>query len=271
MVRLYQTVTMGVSDGTKWIFNAPSSDDIDGDNDGAMTPNHGGLIDLSHLSSRILGQQVSQSASFTVKRLWVSMRNKDDLTDNDESTYFAGTIRWFYPTQHRLEALALARAAERESEGDEIDGDSYFLSNDNDYSAMRFGWDYATGGDWETSQVAYQTSEDFSEIAGGEWNLIPVFQLYNQMHPATKGNSLWGGRAGNTACKVPWSTSAATGVGEGDAPARIHDWNSGNISAKVLAGLLFFNVAHSSLDEVGEVDDDYEMVIGVEYDVGVDA
>lgn len=261
---------MGITTGMKWIVNAPTSDDIDGDDDGVMIPAHGGLIDLSDLSSQILGQQVPQSANYTIRRMWVSMRNEDDGTDNDESTYFAGTLRWYYPTQHRLEALSLARQAEKAAESISIDADSTFLATESDYKAIRFSWN-AEGGPNEYDQVRFGTAEGFTEIEGTEWNLQEIFRLYNQMHPATKDNSLFTGRAGSMTCKVPWSTSAATGVGQGDAPARIHDWNSGEIAARCLAGLVFFNVSTSSLDEEGGIDDDYEMVIGIEYDVGVDA
>lgn len=271
MVRLYATGTVGSTNGMKWIYNAPSQNDIDGDNDGVMTPNHSALIDLSDLSSQLLGQQVTQSASYTIRRIWISMRNKDDVIDNDESTYFAGTLRWFYPTQHKQAALGLARAAEKAIESISIDADSLLLSTETDYTAVRFGWDSEDAAGFESDQVRFGTAEGFDEIGGTEWSLKETFRVYNQMHPATKMNSLFGGRAGNMTCKIPWSTSAATGVGVGDAPARIHDWNSGAISARVLAGLVLFNVAHSSLDEEGETDDDYEMVVGIEYDVGVDA
>lgn len=269
-MRLYATGTLGLTTGMKWIYNAPAGEDIDGDNDGVIEPAHGALVDLSDLSSQILGQQVPQSAKYTVRRIWMGLKNVDDADDNDESTYFGGTVRWYPPTQHRLNALSLAREAEKFSEGDEMDGDSFFLRDTAQYNAMRFGWQTNTG-DFEVDQVRFGTSEDFDDIDGTEWGLGVIFDIYNSMYPPTKDDSLWNGRAGTMACKIPWSCSAATGVGAGDAPALRTDWNSGQISADILAGLLYVVVSNSSLDEAGSVDDDYYITFGVEYDVGVDA
>lgn len=271
MPRLYATGTLGLTQGTKWIYNAPLYDDIDADNDGVMTPNHGALVDLSDLASQILGQQVPQSARYTVRRIWMGLKNVDDADDNDESTFFGGTIRWYYPSQHRMKALALARQAEKFDEASEVDADSFFLSDAPNYNAVRFGWqsDNITG--FDTDQVRYQTAEDFSGMDGSEWNLGTVFDLYNQMFPPVKNDSLWNGRAGTASCKIPWTCAAASGVGSGDAPAVRTDFNSGSIEAQVLAGLLYVVVADSSGDEVGGNDDDYYLTFGVEFDVGVDA
>lgn len=271
MVRLYATATLGITTGTKWIFNPPDQLDIDADNDGVMTPNHGALVDLSDLASQILGQQVPQSAKYKVHRIWMGLKNVDDVDDNDESTWFGGTIRWYPPTKHRLNALALARQVEKFDEGNQADADGFFLRDSNQYNALRFGWESNAEGGFGTDQVRYGTSEGITEVGGTEWALTEVFRIYNEMHPATKFDSLWGGRAGNMSCKIPWTVASATGVGAGDAPALRTDWNSGSISADVLAGLLFVNVADSSLDEQGAVDDDYYITFGVEFDVGVDA
>ena len=154
-----------------------------------MSPVHLGLVDLSDVASQMLGQQVPQSARFTVKRMWMMLRNVDDIDDNDESQWFSGTVRWWYPTQHRLEALRLARQAEKFSEGDEMDADGFFLSSDNDYSALRLGW-FENSGTGVVDQIRYQSAEDFTQMAGNQWNLQTVFSIYNQMEPATKSNAL---------------------------------------------------------------------------------
>lgn len=270
MPRLFATGTVGETNGFKWIEHVPADGDFDADNDGVMAPVHLGLVDLSDVASQLLGQQVPQSARFTVKRIWMMLRNVDDIDDNDESQWFSGTLRWYYPTQHRLEALALAREAEKFSEGDEMDGDGFFLSDDNDYSALRFGW-MSNDGTGVVDQVRHQSAEDFTGMAGNQWNLQTVFSIYNLMEPATKSNSLWTGRAGSMTCKIPYTVANASGIGVGDAPALLTDWNSGEINAEVLAGLMSFTVADSGGDEVGSVDDDYKMIIGIEFDVGVDA
>jgi len=270
MVRLNATGTVGFTDGYKWVYNVPSSGDIDADDDGVMSYAHGGLLDLSHIASQILGQQVAQSSNFTIHSINLGLKNVDDSYDNDEGNWFAGTFRWYYPTQHRLEAMKLARSAEKYSEGDEIDGDSFFLRTDNDYRGLRVGW-MPNDGSGVANQVAFNTSEDFSALAGSEWNLTEIFQIYNQMHPATKANSLWGGRAGDKTCKLAWTAANASGVGVGDAPAIKTDFQSNMMSAKCLAGLLYFTVVDSGGDESGSSDDDYQVTVSVDFSVGVDA
>lgn len=272
MPRLFATGTVGTTSGFKWIEHAPSQGDFDADSDGVMSPVHMGLIDLSDVASQLLGQQVPQSARYNVKRIWMMLRNVDDIVDNDEGNWFSGSLRWWYPTQHRLEALRLAREAEKFSEGDEMDGDGFFLSSDNDYGALRLGW-MANDGTGVVDQVRHQSNEDFTQMAGNQWNLQTVFSIYNQMEPSTKSNALWTGRAGDMTCKIPYtvsSNSAGRGLQE-DTIAVNGQFNSGRIDADVLAGLLAFTVADSGGDEGGAVDDDYRMIIGIEFDVGVDA
>jgi len=269
MVRLSVTGEVGFSTGMKWIVNPPSEGDFDADNDGIMSTQHGGLIDLSHLASRSLGMQVPQSAKFTIRSIRMMLRNVDDLDDNDEGNWFSGTLRWYQPTKHRLKALALAREAEKYAEADQYDGDSFFLRNDNDYRGLRFGWTNSVVG--VENQIAFQSSENFTEIEGVDWNLYEVFRIYNEMHPATKDNALFGGRGGNDANKMLFTVANASGIGAGDAPAVLTDWNSGPMNHECLAGLLFFNIADSGGDESGSVDDDYKMVVCVDFDVGVDA
>jgi len=267
MVRLIASGTFGSTNGMKWIYNTPSDGDIDADNDGAMNVVHGGLIDLSDLSSQLLGQQVSQHAKYTVRRILISLRNVDDAVDNDESTYFKGDVQMYYPSQHKLNALSLTRAAEKARESTEVDADSFFLSSENDYAGIRFGWEEDTPGNWESNQVRFQTSESFTSVPGTQWNLNQIFRIYDQMNPATKNNSLWAGRSGMWPQKITWAASnAMTGQ-----PALASDWNSGHIGMKCLAGLIYLTVSDSAGNESGTTDDDYKLRVTVEYDVGVDA
>jgi len=275
MVRLYATGTIGSTNGMKWIYNAPANDDIDADNDSVMTPNHGALIDLSDLSSQILGKQVSQLASYTIKNIHVSLRNVDDAYDNDDSNYFKGTIRWHYPTQHKLNALKLARDADKFAEGGEIDVDSFFLRTEDRYTGMRLGWHNSGTSDWENEQVRFQSAEGFSAMPGTQWNLDSVFTLYNTMHDNSgKTNALWTGRAGTMTQKIPWVVSAMNRESSSER-AHSEDWHSGIMSSKCLAGLMFLNVSDSGGDEESEppvdIDDDYKIVVSIEYEVGVDA
>lgn len=269
MPRLCTTMHIGPSVGTQWISNAPNFDDIDADNDGVMTPNHGALIDLSDLSSQMLGQQCGMHHKYKIRRIFVSIRNSDDGTDNDESTYFAGSFRWWEPTKHRLRAMSMARLIEKYNEADQVDADSFFLSTETDYSGLRFGWGSTV--DFGTDQVRFQSNEAITGLPGTQWNLWDIFQAYNSMTAPVQNNAMYGGRAGTRASMLPWCASAATGVGAGDAPSVLTDFNSGFISQEVLGGLVYLNVSHSSLDEVGAVDDDYDVIVGIEWDVGVDA
>lgn len=269
MVRLYATGTVGSTNGMKWIENPPAGDDFDADNDGVMAPIHYGLIDLSDLASQMLGQQVSQSATYKIRSIRMMLKNVDDLDDNDEGNWFAGTLRWWYPTEHRMKALSLVRDAEKWAEGKQYDGDSYFLRTEDDYRGLRVGWTNTISGVGD--QVRHITAEDFANINGTEWNLETIFDIYNQMFPATKANSLFGGRAGDMTCKIPYTVANASGIGSGDAPAVLTDFNSGPLNADCCMGLIAFTVADSGGDESGSVDDDYRMVVSVEFDVGVDA
>lgn len=262
--------TVGIQPGMKWIYNAPANGDIDADNDSVMDPQHGALIDLSDLASQVLGKQVSQLANYTIRKMHVALRNVDDADDNDDSTYFKGTLRWHYPTAHKMEALKLARAADKFDEGDEMDADGFWLRSTDTYRGMRFGWHNSGSSAWEADQVRHQTIEGFSSMSGTQWNLETIAHFYNQMHPATKTNSLFAGRFGLETQKVPWTVSAMNAEASA-AQAVASDWNSGLMSSKCLGGLVFLNVSDSSGDEPGGVDDDYKVVVSIEFDVGVDA
>ena len=271
MPRLYASGTVGSTNGMKWINNAPAGGDIDADNDNVMSPVPVALIDLSDLSSQILGQQVSQTAAYTIRRINISLRNVDDAIDNDEGAYFKGTLRSHYPTEHKQKALQLAREAEKFAEAKQVDADSFFLSTANDYSGIRFGWQEDSDGAVESEQVRFQTEEDFGGVPGSQWSLQGIFDIYNTMHPNTKTNGLWLGRAGSMTQKVTWAAGVVNHGGDVDRVVSVTDWNSGNISMKALCGLLSLTVSDSSGDEAGSVDDDYQIVVSIEYDVGVDA
>jgi len=254
----------------KWIYEAPTDDDIDADNDGPMSDQHGALIDLSDLASQVLGQQVTQHTSYTIRRIQIALNNVDDVDDNDESNYFKGDIRCHYPTKHKLNAIELARLAEKAKESTEVDADSFLLSIQNDYSAMRFGWSRPSSA-WENDQVRYQTAESFSGVAGTQWSLQQLFDIYNVMYPQTKANSLWQGRADSASQKMQWTCSVGNADNSKDNPAHAADFQSGAMNMKALCGLLFINVRDSGGDEYGTVDDDYKLRVTVEFDVGVDA
>lgn len=277
--RLYATGTVGFTNGFRWMDPVPADNDIDPDNDGVMNPGDGGyraLVDLSQVSSELLGMQCTQSSKYTIRRMWISLRNVDDLDDNDDGAYFGGTVRWYHPTQHRLEALSLARAVDKAEEEAVIDADSHFLSTEKDYTAMRFSW--GSSSDYGLSQITYPTTESVSGHPGSRWGLGSIFSLYNEMTEPNQTNALFTGRAGDKSCKIPWcasvSNSAATGAPTSITGAPyLTDWNSGAIRGEALAGLVMVNVSVSNTDPPGLAifEDDYYLVVGIEYDIGVDA
>jgi len=239
-----------------------------------MIPNRRGLVDLSDVASQLLGQQVSQSSKFKIRRIWMSLRNVDDVDDNDEGAFFAGTIRWWHNTDHRQQALSLARAVDRAEEEAVIDADSYFMSTEKDYSAVRFSW--ADSSNYGLNQIRYPSTESVSGHPGSRWGLGSIISIYNAMTEPNQTNALFTGRGGDMTCKIPWEVSLAnsTATGASSSPTGrpyLIGWNSGSISGDPLAGLLMVNISNCATNPPGILDDDYEVIVSVEFDVGVDA
>ena len=170
----------GAADGT-----------MDGDADGVLTSRNTILVDLSHALSIRLGRQMSMMHTYKVDYISIQMRNVDDANDNDSGLELNGKIHYWSPTSHRITAMKLAQAVEKQVESGSIDGDSFLLSTDDDYKGMRFNWD-ADG------QVKYATSEGFTGLSGSEWDLKELFEIYSdQLVVGAPDNHLWSsGRLG---------------------------------------------------------------------------
>lgn len=234
----------------QWTIDAPSNEDIDADNDGVMSTKHQFEIDLSHVASYVLGRQASMMASYRLHSIRVGIRPVDDLTDNAHQTAFAGTLWWTTPTDHVKTGLQLARKMENASESFQYDGDSFFLSDDKDYSGYRYSA-YLDGA------TLYQTN---SSITGWNHLLSNIRAAYNKMTEPNQTNALFGGRFGGEA-SLMWNCSWSTGMNQnpliqGD---DTHDLN--HLALPVLRGAVEF----SSGDEPGTVDDDYELWIDVDF------
>tara|TARA_B110000444_G_C18744023_1_gene549374 strand:+ start:127 stop:909 length:783 start_codon:yes stop_codon:yes gene_type:complete len=246
-------------DGAQWIENPPAFGDIDIDNDGVMNPAPGFLIDLSNATSMIEGRQASMMAGYKIHSVTIGLRPVDDIGDNQESAFFAGRIGWYPTTDHAKTMLKLARSVEKATEATEIDSDSLFLSTEKDYSGLRFGWN----GD---NQVRFQTSESVSGYGNTQWDLQNLCDVYNQQTDPCKQNALFNGRA-PAIQTAQWIASLASGIGAGDSPpygGAVAD-HTLNLGVEALGGLIYGQVEYSSGDEAGSNDDDYYVVVTVNW------
>lgn len=245
--------------GAVWIEGEPALGDIDIDNDGVFNPAFQFLIDLSHIASSVLGRQVSMTRSVVLNGIGIGVRPVDDITDNDESAFFAGRFQMYPATSHGKKALSLAARMEREIESHEVDADSYLLSSDTDYSGLRLGWT-----DNPEPQVLYQTN---GWPTGGDYTYGKVFDAYNSMTQVPQSNALFNGRA-PAPMSMQWVCALASGIGSGDSPPYGGDSADWNISTRTeIFPLIRGLVEYSSGDEEGAVDDDYYVHVYVDFTV----
>lgn len=245
--------------GVVWIEGEPAAGDIDIDNDGVFAPPFQFLIDLSHVASSVLGRQVSMTRSIVLNGLGIGVRPVDDITDNDESAFFAGRFQMYPATSHGKKALALAAKMEREIESHEVDGDSFLLSTDKDYSGLRLGWT-----ETPNPQILHQTN---GWPNGGSYTYGKVFAAYNAMTAPCQSNALFTGRAPDP-MSMQWVCALASGIGQGDSPppgGQSADWNLSTRTEifPLIRGL----VEYSSGDEDGTVDDDYYVHVYMDFTV----
>lgn len=253
---------MGTHNGLHWV-NPPSSNDIDGDNDGEMDQSF--IIDLSDMASNALGKQCGMMQSYKLHKITIGVRPVDDATDNDEASNFAGRYLFHQATDHAKEALGLARKMEKANEADDLDADSLFLSNDRDYSGFRYNW--SSGTDWQV--VRFATSNNITGM-DSQWNLGEIEQAYNVMTAPPQSNALFGGR-------FPASSQALWNCGWSNVPHSAGPGLEGAMT-HVGDGITTFNVdilplirgqiLYSHIDEPGAIDDDYFVWVDVEFTVG---
>lgn len=256
--------------GTKWLnwVNDPGTANVQDAFDGGepvSTPY--AIVDLSALASDVLGRQMSQSATYRLRGLTVGFRNHDDTpagVQNESESAFQGQFEWFSDTEHGRKALSLARQTEREMESDEIDSDSFLLSDEKDYSAVRFGWS-------ANDDVWYQTNYS----GGTQWTLMQVRNVYNAMTAPDENNALFVGRFPNRQ-RLGWNTQVASGayadgMGGDNGETSLgggYDHNQTGLYHEVLAGLMACFITHSSIsDPQGTIEDEYEWYIGVDLEV----
>lgn len=232
------------------------------------------FVDLSAHASYALGRQVAQSATYKLRGITIGYRMHQGVgVENESETAFQGRLTWFGNTKHFREAMSLANKVENANEADQVDADSLFLSTQKDYSAMRMGWIGA-------GDIAYQTSENIAGINAGAWNLTEVAAVYNAMTAPDEANALFNGRFPGTQ-EIGWNAAVSSGgaisAGAASDGGRNHlggwqDYERTNMNHDVARGLMVCDVTHSTVaDYHGNVEDDYEWWVGIDYTVEVDA
>lgn len=271
-MRIRTAGRVGTHDGFYWTQNAPSSGDIDSDNDGEMIPSPNFLIDLSHVGSIALGRQCSMMASYKLHSIRIGIRPVDDTIDNEEAAIFGGRFLNVLATDHAKTALQLARKTEKHLEGGQLDADSLFLSSEKDYSGFRYNW----AGTAEDNVVAHATACTVPSM-GDHWRIDEIFNLYNNMTAPSEQNALFNGRAPGTMQQIwecGWSnrpfgqivTAITTPVaGQG---GLMHAGDDKCDMHLDILPLVAGQVLYSSVNEPGAVDDDYYLWVEVDFTIG---
>jgi len=181
--------------GVGWIDPSPIGSDLSPDADGVFPQYYVVLIDLSHMLSLTLGKQMPMDAVYRVTGLKIGLQNVNDADDNDRGAVFNGYVYWHGATKHKIDAIQVMRLLENNSEEDQIDGDSIFLSGAKQYRGIRYGWD-------DDDQVWYQTDafdvNGWSAATGKtDWNLSSLFDIYSDTVDGTQPlRALWQTRVG---------------------------------------------------------------------------
>lgn len=278
---------LGITNG----MDTAAIDSVNEDNDGEVpaSSNHDWIVDISTLLSEQLGKQMPQMATYRVKGIQMSLRNVNDLNDNNYALAYGGSVEWYVPTAHRIDALQYAREFARERGAADSAGlgapyQSY--QGQKYYKGLRFNWD-ADG------QVHGAMNDETGLLGGYEWDLYNMFNGYNLVLGGTPagegyissgdgGSALWNTRVGvgevdslyfNIAYTNSILNDEAVEEGRNDwsfAPS-FQDWSvdaGANNHFPILGGLLHVTGFHSNTDNprLLEVEDDYyiQMTVIVE-------
>lgn len=252
-----------VTDWFRFIVADSASDiDIDADADGVYPPGTYELqVDLSKALSQRLGRQMSMMSVYRVNYIRIDLVNEDDVNDNDTGITVGGKISYWGPSKHRVDAMQLARAAEKAQESTTIDQDSFLLSTEKDYSGLRFNWN-------DDGQTHHATLEGFTGLVGTEWDLEELFNVYDAMQGAgEQTNLLWeNGRTGwpnqmNFACSFNNRGVAGATTITDQTP---YEWNGNGNYISVLGGLMHLALNYSNVDDPDTtIDDDYRIAITI--------
>lgn len=254
---------------------------IDDPGDGGVTSTFAGgepavrprfIVDLSAAASTLLGQQVAQSATYRLRGMTIGFSPKEEAVvnltsvNNESDSAFNGRVLWYGDTDHGRRALTLARTMERNQEDHQLDGDSFLLGTDRDYTAVRFGMS-------DDDDVIYQTEAGgmLQPVYGkSQWNLATVMQAYDAMTAPDQNNALFNGRGPgrNSFGWVCSQTSGKTNAGNGGWITP--HWHQQDLLHDVLAGLLEIQILGSTMaGGEGTLQDDWHTEITVDFEVVV--
>jgi hypothetical protein len=258
---------MGLSDGL--ITNQTQ---ITEDNDGRFTAGYfNGLVDLTHIMSKLTGKQLSQCANYRIAHISIGLRNVNDTADNDAIIHVGGDIIWYEPNAHTINMLQTLREFVRDRGAETDPLWATWVDADKTYRGMRFGWDSNTlvdGGSSDGSSNAFtnnnlnlgQALERYAMAKGG----TPQMEGYNT---SGAGQALWENRAPRYTSKMPFDASYANPDSGNDerAEARPFSWSAQYPSQEItaLGGLLAINLTHGNTDAAGITEDEYEMIVSM--------
>ena len=207
------------------------------------------VIDLSAAVSHYLGRQISQNQTFRIKYISVTLENKDDTIDNQESAMFSGRIRWYSPTHHRVEAYRLYRESWKAyytaSTNTLAFDDEHTATGGGTYKGLRLGL-------CETAayeQVPYQATDPFTDVEGSWPNLNTIFNAYDNMLPSgdvdkKPDNALWtSGRTGYPNGIDFQASMKNMGAAQVAADCQQFQWNG---DGDVMCGLMALDIQGSS-------------------------
>ena len=245
------------------------------DNDGEIPAgdNHNWIVDISHLLSEQLGKQMPMMATYRVKGLHLSLRNVNNTADNDSALLYGGTVNWYSPTKHRIDALQHARTYKRQhlSIPSELHDPFSQWSDDKKYKGLRFNWAA------DTDSVSGALTDDTTVLAGTEFSLKEIFDHYNQAiggnpinegydEAAGEGDALWNTRVGLeeydglyfvTSFRNRIQTGSGTTVEHHNPESMPWEWQSDSNHLAVLGGLISITGVQTSTDAPGFVEDEY--------------
>lgn len=260
--------------GAAWTSPSPVGADVSPDADGVYPNNLNILIDLSYMLSRMLGKQMSMTETYRVTGIKIGVKNVDDVDDNDRGIVLGGSLHWYTPTKHRIDAVQACRRIERASEEAQIDTDSLWVSSTNRYTGFRYNWkeDNEVRSDTGAGAVA-----GWNPLTGeNNWNLQDMLALYSlHIDPATpKGRQMFERKTGGKS-NMRWALAFNNAMHEDSTLGSVQVIENPGVNdfswqaesgrhIDVMGGLINCEVAFSNTLPNGDVSpDDYDVQVEI--------